>query len=309
MKDLGTTGIEVFELCLGGNVFGWTADRETSFAVLDAYVAAGGNFIDTADVYMSSAPGNSGGESEAIIGEWLEVRGNRDELVIATKVGMLDARLGLGAANVSAALEDSLRRLRTDRVDIYYAHKDDPGTPLEETLEAFDALVRAGKVMHLGASNYEADRLEAALAIARREGWVRFEVFQPRYSLIDRGYESELMPLIEREGLPCTPYHGLARGFLTGKYRPGGPEVDSPRAERVAPYLEDERAMDVLGAVRQAAEERGAGMAAVALAWVAAQPTVVAPLASARNTEQLTEILGFTELELTEEELDRLSQT
>jgi aryl-alcohol dehydrogenase-like predicted oxidoreductase len=307
MKPLGQTGLDVFELCLGGNVFGWTADREGSFAVLDAYAEAGGNFIDTADVYMSSAPGNSGGESEAMIGEWMRARGNRDGLVIATKVGMLETRPGLGAANIPAALEDSLGRLGTDRVDLYYAHKDDPDTPLEETLEAFDALVQSGKVRHVGASNYDADRLATALELSDREGWARFEVLQPRYSLIERDYERELAPLVEREGLACTPFHALARGFLTGKYRPDGPAVDSPRAGRVKAYLEDERALRVLAALDEVAAERETSVAAVALAWVAAQPTVGALLASARNTEQLREILGFTRLELSAEELRGLA--
>src|SRR5690242_9101729 len=228
MAKIGSSDLDVPRLCLGANVFGWTADRDTSFAVLDAHAAAGGTFVDTADSYMWRAPGNSGGESETIIGEWAATRGTRDDLVIATKVGSLPDRKGLSAANITAAAEDSLRRLRTDRIDLYYAHQDDPDTPQEEYLAAFDALVRAGKVRAIGASNFTAERLRSALEISAKEGLAAFVALQPHYNLLERtGFERDLAPVLADEGLSCLPYFGLAKGFLTGKYRPGSAEVDS----------------------------------------------------------------------------------
>ncbi len=268
MRPLGKTGIEVFPLCLGGNVFGWTADEAASFAVLDAYAEAGGNFIDTADVYMASAAGNAGGESETIIGRWMAARANRDQLVIATKCGAMPGLGGLGAETIRSAAEASLERLGTDRIDLYYAHVDDPSTPQEETLGAFDELVRAGKVRHIGASNYTADRLESALAVSDSAGLARFAALQPKYNLIERDdYEGALMDLVQREGLACVPYFGLARGFLTGKYHPEKPAVSSPRAERAAAHLErvGTRVLDVL---EEVAAGHGTSPAAVALAWV-----------------------------------------
>ncbi|MEV4185966.1 aldo/keto reductase [Streptosporangium canum] len=213
--------LNLFPLCLGGNVFGWTADRDASFAVLDAYVEAGGNFVDTADVYSEWVPGHPGGESETIIGEWMAARGNRDQIVVATKVGSLASRPGLSAANIRAAAEDSLRRLRTDHIDLYWAHIDDAETPLEETLDAFDSLIREGKVRNIGASNYGPERLAEALAISDRNGLARYGVLQQPYNLVERAYEGPLRDVVIAEGLTSTPYHGLARGFLTGKYRPG----------------------------------------------------------------------------------------
>ncbi|WP_191247310.1 aldo/keto reductase [Amycolatopsis deserti] len=296
--------LEVFPLNLGGNVFGWTADEEQSFAVLDAYAAAGGNFIDTADVYMARIPGNSGGESETIIGKWLERRGRRDDIVIATKVGAWPARPGVSAKNIREAVEDSLRRLQTDYIDLYYAHKDVADVPLEETLGAFDELVRAGKVRYLGASNYSADRLAEALSISDREGFARYVAVQPQYNLVERGYEEELAPLVAKEGLAALPYYGLARGFLTGKYRSreaGG----SPRAEGAVAYL-DHRGERVLEALDEISAAHGTSPAAVALAWLAAQPTVAAPIASARNVAQLSDLLASVELRLSEGELAAL---
>ncbi|OXM70164.1 MULTISPECIES: aldo/keto reductase [Amycolatopsis] len=296
--------LEVFPLNLGDNVFGWTADEEQSFAVLDAYAAAGGNFIDTADAYMARIPGNSGGESETIIGKWLKRRGRRDDVVIATKVGSWAARPGVSAKNIREAAEDSLRRLQTDYLDLYYAHRDVADVPLEETLGAFDALVRAGKVRYLGASNYSADRLAEALSISDREGFARYVAVQPHYNLVERGYEQELAPLVAKEGLASLPYFGLARGFLTGKYRSreaGG----SPRAEGAVAYL-DHRGERVLEALDEISAARGTSQAAVALAWLAAQPTVVAPIASARNVEQLADLLASVELRLSEAELAAL---
>ncbi|SFI84909.1 Predicted oxidoreductase [Streptosporangium canum] len=297
--------LNLFPLCLGGNVFGWTADRDASFAVLDAYVEAGGNFVDTADVYSEWVPGHPGGESETIIGEWMAARGNRDQIVVATKVGSLASRPGLSAANIRAAAEDSLRRLRTDHIDLYWAHIDDAGTPLEETLGAFDSLIREGKVRNIGASNYGPERLAEALAISDRDGLARYGVLQQPYNLVERGYEGPLRDVVAAEGLTSTPYHGLARGFLTGKYRPGV-EVDSPRAGQASAYLKTERGPRVLEALDKVAAAHDVAPAAVALAWLAAQPTVAAPIASARDVEQLRPLLAVAGLTLSEDELAML---
>lgn len=297
--------LNLFPLCLGGNVFGWTADRDASFAVLDAYVEAGGNFVDTADVYSEWVPGHPGGESETIIGEWMAARGNRDRIVVATKVGSLASRPGLSAANIRAAAEDSLRRLRTDHIDLYWAHIDDAGTPLEETLGAFDSLIREGKVRNIGASNYGPERLAEALAISDRNGLARYGVLQQPYNLVERDYEGPLRDVVIAEGLTSTPYHGLARGFLTGKYRPGV-EVDSPRAGQASAYLKTERGPRVLEALDKVAAAHDVAPAAVALAWLAAQPTVAAPIASARDVEQLRPLLAVAGLTLGEDELAML---
>ncbi len=307
MPLLGSTDLDVFPICLGGNVFGWTADRDESFSVLDAYAAAGGNFIDTADVYSAFAPGLVGGESETVLGEWLRSRGNRDGVVIATKVGAWDQRPGLSAANIRAAAEDSLRRLGTDHIDLYYAHVDDRSTPLEETLSAFDELVREGKVGHIAASNYTAPRLAEALSVSDREGLVRYQALQPHYNLVERAsFEGELAELAATEKLTVLPYYALAKGFLTGKYRPGDELSDSPRSEGARAYL-DEHGVKVLAALDEIATLRGVPMASVALAWLLGQDTVTAPIASARNTEQLATILPAARLVLTEDELNRLS--
>ncbi len=306
MVKIGSGGLDVSRLCLGTNVFGWTADRDTSFAVLDAYVAAGGNVLDTSDSYMWRVPGNSGGESETIIGEWMTARGNRDTVVVATKVGSLPSRKGLSAANIRAACEDSLRRLRTDRIDLYYAHRDDPDTPQEETLAAFDALVRDGAVRELGASNFSADRLRSALAISAREGLASYVALQPHYNLLERAeFETELAPVLDAEGLACLPYYALAKGFLTGKYRPGT-EVDSARAEGATSYLDD-RGVRVLGVLDEIAAGHGVAVAAVALAWLADRPTVAAPIASARTVDQLADLLPVLELRLTDDERQLLT--
>jgi aryl-alcohol dehydrogenase-like predicted oxidoreductase len=307
MATIGSSGIEVSRLCLGANVFGWTADRDTSFAVLDAYVSAGGNFVDTADSYMWRIPGNSGGESETIIGEWLSARGGCDDVVIATKVGSWPQRKGLSAANIAAACDDSLRRLRTDHIDLYYAHRDDPDTAQEETLDAFDALVEAGKVRAVAASNFSAERLRSALEISARDGLASYVALQPHYNLVEREeFETALLPLLESAGLSCVPYYGLAKGFLTGKYRDGGPAVDSPRAEGAREYLDD-RGRAVLAVLDEIAAGHEVPVAAVALAWLAAQPTVVAPIASARNPEQLADLLPVLDLKLTDDEVRLLS--
>jgi aryl-alcohol dehydrogenase-like predicted oxidoreductase len=301
------TDLDVSGLCLGGNVFGWTADRDASFAVLDAYTAAGGNFIDTADVYMARAPGNSGGESETIIGEWLAARaGMRDAVVIATKVGKLAGLDNLRAETIRRAVDDSLRRLGTDRIDLYYAHFDDTETPLEETLGAFGELTRAGKVRAIAASNYSGARLAEALAVSEREGLPRYVALQPHYNLMGRDFESDQRAVCEREDISVFPFYALAKGFLTGKYRSGGEDIDSPRAEGAAAYL-DERGERVLGALDEIADAHDAEPAAVALAWLRAQPTVLAPIASARNVEQLKPLIASVTLALTEDELGHLS--
>ncbi len=275
-------------------------------AVLDAYVAAGGNFVDTADGYGDWVEGNPRGASERIIGRWMAARGNRDELVIATKVGRAQGMRGLAAETIRTGAEQSLERLGTDRIDLYYAHADDPETPLEETMAAFDELVRAGKVLHVAASNYSAPRLAEALRVSDREGFVRYVALQPEYNLVSRSeYEGELQELCVAERIACMPYYALASGFLTGKYRPGGPEVDSPRADSAVRHLDS--GARVLAALDEVAAAHSTTIAAVALAWLRAQPGVAAPIASARSPEQLAELLPMAELELAPEELERLS--
>ncbi|MFE2463683.1 aldo/keto reductase [Streptomyces sp. NPDC059402] len=308
LRKLGSSDLEVFPLALGGNVFGWTADQDTSFAVLDAYTAAGGNFIDTADSYSAWVDGNSGGESETVLGEWLASRGNRDDVVLATKVSQHPEYPGLSAANIKAAADASLRRLGTDHIDLYYTHFDKPEVPVEEIIGALDELVRAGKVRHIAASNISAERLAASLEFSEREGLARYVALQPHYNLVSRDtYEGELSGLAERAGLAAVPYYALAAGFLTGKYRPGT-AVDSPRAGGAAKHLETERGRRVLAALDEIAEDHGVPVATVALAWLAGRPTVAAPIASARTVEQLPALLGVAELDLTEDEAERLTR-
>ncbi|MBN6052065.1 aldo/keto reductase [Nonomuraea sp. RK-328] len=305
MRVIGNTDLSVFPIALGTNVFGWTAGRQEAFAVLDAYVEGGGNFLDTADVYPHWATGES--TSELIIGEWLRERGNRESIVLATKVGMLEGVRGLAADTVRAAVEGSLRRLRTDYIDLYWAHVDDRDTPLAETLGAFDALVREGKVRHIGASNYEADRLAEALKVSDDLGLARYVALQQQYNLVERGYEGELRDVVAREGLSSTPWSSLARGFLTGKYRPGA-TIDSPRAERAREYLDTERGPRTVEALVRVASARGVEPASVALAWLAAQPTVTAPIASARDVGQLRPLLEAAALKLGDAELRLLDE-
>src|SRR3954449_2959744 len=308
MTKLGTSDLDVSRLCLGTNVFGWTADEAASHAVLDAYVGGGGNFLDTADVYSAFAPGNRGGESESIIGSWLARNPQRrDDLVVATKVGSLEGFEGLGRETILAAADASLQRLQTDRIDLYWAHVDDPDTPLEETLGAFGELIAAGKVRAIGASNYSAARLAEALAISDRQGLARYVALQPHYNLVERaGYEDGLAAVVAEHGLSTVPYFGLARGFLTGKYRPGGPAVDSPRSGAAAKYLDNGGAAQ-LEALDAVAAAHGTSLAAVALAWLAAQPHVAAPIASARSVEQLSDLLPVLDLELAQDELAELA--
>lgn len=305
---IGSSDLDVSPLCLGGNTFGWTADEQASFAVLDAYAGAGGNFIDTADSYSRWAPGNSGGESETIIGRWLKARGNRDRMVIATKVGALAGLDNLAPETIRRAAEGSLRRLGIDHIDLYYAHRDDAGTPQAETLAAFDALVRAGKVRHLAASNFTAQRLEESLETSAREGFSAYIGLQCEYNLVQRkGYESSLATTVAAAGLSCLPYVALARGFLTGKYRTGGSAVDSPRADQARSHL-DGNGLAVLAALDQVAAAHNTTVASVALAWLAAQPTVATPLAGARNPAQIAELLPFLTLRLAEDELALLDK-
>jgi aryl-alcohol dehydrogenase-like predicted oxidoreductase len=308
VRRLGATDLDVFPLCLGGNVFGWTADEPASFAVLDAYAASGGNFVDTADGYSAWVEGHSGGESETIIGRWMAKRKNRNRVIVATKVGRKPDRKGLRAETIRAACEESLQRLQTDYIDLYYAHGDDDlSIPLDETLGAFDELVRAGKVRHVAASNYGAPRLAEALDLSERAGLASYVALQPHYNLVDRAkYEGELRDLCQRTGLACVPYFALAMGFLTGKYRPNGEPVDSPRAQGASAYLES-GGVRVLETLDGIAAAHAVSVSAVALAWLAAQPTVVSPIASARTVEQLAELLPMAGLTLGEDELEALS--
>jgi aryl-alcohol dehydrogenase-like predicted oxidoreductase len=300
MTSLGRTDLDVFPICLGGNVFGWTADEQRSHAVLDAYAASGGNFIDTANSYLVEH-----GRSETIIGHWLSERDDRDRIVLATKVGGGSVR-NLRAETIEHEAHASLQRLQTDRIDLYYAHFDDEQTPLEESLQAFDALVKAGIVRHIGASNYTPERLAAALEIQRERGLTEFTVLQPHYNLVERDFERTLLPIAEEWDLAVLPYFALAKGFLTGKYRPGGESVDSPRAEAARAYLQ-KGGESVLEALDEVAAARQTTVAAVALAWLRARPCVVAPIASARSTDQLAQILPAATFELTGAEVDRLS--
>jgi aryl-alcohol dehydrogenase-like predicted oxidoreductase len=299
--------LQVSPLALGGNVFGWTADTATSFQVLDAFAGAGGNLVDTADVYSAWVPGNSGGESETVLGDWMAARGNRDDVVVATKAGAHPRYKGLSAATIKSAAEESLRRLRTDRIDLFYTHYDDESVEVEEFLGALDELVRSGKVREIAASNISPERLEASLAASAREGLARYVALQPHYNLVSRDtYEGPLADVAQRHDLAVLPYYALASGFLTGKYRPDA-APRSARSQSAARHLGTERGHRVLAALDQVAEAHGAAQATVALAWLAAQPGVVAPIASARTVEQLPALLAHADLELTAQELALLT--
>ncbi|MDD7941312.1 aldo/keto reductase [Actinomycetospora lutea] len=306
--------LEVHPLCLGGNVFGWTADAAVSAAVLDAYTEAGGDFVDSADSYTWRVEGNTGGDSERVLGDWMAARGARDRMVVATKVGSWPERPGLSPENVRAACDDSLRRLRTDHIDLYYAHRDDPDTPLGDALGAFDELVRAGKIRYVGLSNFSAERLTSALTVADEHGLARPVALQPHYNLVERAvYEDELADVAAAADLGVMPYFALAKGFLTGKYRPGDPAPDtsgpmaSARAGGAVAYLDD-RGTRVLRVLEEVAGAHAVPMAAVALAWLAAQPTVTAPIASARTVEQLATILPMADLALAPDEVAALTE-
>lgn len=307
MKDqLSTTDLEVSRLCLGSNVFGWTADVADSESVLDAYVEAGGNFIDTADAYSAFA-GNPGGDAERIIGDWMAKRGNRSYIVVGTKVGALPGRKGASAANILMAADESLERLRTDYIDLYYIHYDDPAVPLAETLGTLNELVVAGKVRHIAASNFTAARLAESLAISDENGWARYVALQPHYNLVFRDlYEGELAQLCEAENVDCIPFFGLAAGFLTGKYRSAEQTSGSIRDTMRSKYFSDEN-FAVLDVLERLALSRGCSMASLAVAWLMAQPTVLAPVASARNTTQLVDLVAALDIELTSEELEQLN--
>jgi aryl-alcohol dehydrogenase-like predicted oxidoreductase len=307
MALIGTTSLDVFPLSLGGNVFGWTADEVQSRAVLDAYVAAGGNFIDTADSYSAWVPGNVGGESESIIGNWLAARGRRDDIVLATKVSRHSDARGLSRASIRRGVEASLRRLQTDHIDLYYAHYDDPDTPLAESVAALGELVTEGKVRYVAASNHSAARIEESLKIADQLGVARYTAVQPHYNLVHRGdVEGELADLAARENLGLIPYYALASGFLTGKYRDADDAGSSPRSGAALAYLDD-RGRRVLAALDQVAAAHSASVTTVSLAWLASRPNVVAPLASARTVEQVPDLIASAALHLTDDELDALT--
>jgi aryl-alcohol dehydrogenase-like predicted oxidoreductase len=304
-RTIGSSDLEVFPLSLGGNVFGWTANTQTSFAVLDGYAAAGGNFVDTADGYSAWVPGNTGGDSERILGEWFEARGNRDQVVLATKVSQHPDFKGLAADNIRRAADASLERLRSDYIDLYYAHFDDETVPLEETVGALSELVDAGKVRYIGISNYRPERIEEWFRITEQNALHRAVALQPHYNLVERAYETSYRPIAERESLGVMPYFALAAGFLTGKYR-DGVTVDSARAGGAAKYL-DETGRAVLAALDEVAAAHNASVASVALAWLAAQPTITAPIASARTLEQLPDLLASVSLELSDDEFQALA--
>jgi aryl-alcohol dehydrogenase-like predicted oxidoreductase len=315
MRNLGRTDLRVAALCLGGNVFGWTCDEDASFAVLDAYVEGGGNFIDTADVYSTWIPGHRGGESEAILGRWLSARKNRDQVIIATKVGSPmygdPTAKGLSRRHIVQGVEDSLKRLQTDVIDLYQAHIDNKDAPLDETLAAFDDLVRQGKVRYIGASNYTASRFVDALQVSKLHGYARYESLQPLYNLLNREeYERDLEPLCREQGIGVITYSSLASGFLSGKYRQGEDLPVSGRARSVQSRYMNEKNFAVLEHVRRIAAEQKATMVQVALAWIIARPGITAPIASATSLEQIHELLGAVELRLddaTLAELDRVS--
>ena len=307
MAHIGTSDLEVFPLCFGGNVLGWTADVPTSEAILDAFTAGGGNFIDTADGYSQWAPGHSGGESETVIGNWMSRHGNRDNLVIATKVGFKTDRSGLRAENIRIACDESLQRLQTDHIDLYYCHFDDPETPLIETLSALAELVQAGKVRYIAASNYSAERLQEALDVSDTHGLPRFVAMQPHYNLLERDvYEGALADMCARENISCLPYYSLAAGFLTGKYRTAEAVAGAARESRVNEYLND-RAWRVLAAVDAVAAAHNTSNAAVALAWLRLRPTVVAPIASVTKVAQVADLLASVQLDLAPEDLQALA--
>ncbi|WP_404373017.1 aldo/keto reductase [Corallococcus coralloides] len=309
-RKLGATGLEVFPLCLGGNVFGWTADEATSFAVLDAFVEGGGNFVDTADVYSRWVPGHVGGESETVLGRWIASRKAKDRLVVATKVGAETALgKGLTREHIEKSVDASLRRLGVERIDLYYAHYDDPSTPFEETLRAFDALVKAGKVKALGLSNHTAERAREALDTQKKLGLARYQVLQPEYNLVERPkFEGALQQVSEQEGLAVAPYFGLASGFLTGKYQEGQPAPASARAGNVLRKYGNARGWGVVAALKKVAERRGATPSQVALAWLETRPTVVAPIASATSVAQVKELLGAFSLKLETDDLRELDR-
>jgi len=309
-RQLGHSGIEVPALCLGGNVFGWTADERRSFELLDALLEGGLNFVDTADVYSHWAPGNRGGESETILGRWFKARGNRDRVILAAKVGlpMGEGKQGLSKKYVRQAVEDSLRRLQTSYIDLYQSHRDDESTPQEETLGIYAELIAEGKVRAIGASNFTATRLQSALEASRKYNLPPYESLQPEYNLYDRaGYETALEGVCVKNGLGVIPYFSLASGFLSGKYRSAEEAARVPRAGMLKKYF-NPRGMRILAALEEVAREVKANPAQVALAWLMARPGITAPIASATTVEQLHELVGATRLELTPAAIEKLNQ-
>jgi aryl-alcohol dehydrogenase-like predicted oxidoreductase len=310
LRRLGHSGIEVSPLALGTNVFGWTVDEPTAFRLLDAFVASGLNLLDTADVYSRWAPGNQGGESEIMIGNWLRRSGKRKDVVIATKVGMEmgPGKKGLSKTHILRSVEDSLRRLQIDYIDLYQSHEDDPNTTLEQTLEAHAQLIKQGKARAIGASNYSAERLAAALQVGRQQALPRYESLQPPYNLYDRaGYEAELESLCLKENIGVISYFSQAKGFLTGKYRSERDLSKSPRGGGVKQYLDD-RGFRILAALDQVAKERNSTPGRVALAWLIARPSVTAPISSATNLEQLNDLVEATKLELDHPSIELLNR-
>jgi aryl-alcohol dehydrogenase-like predicted oxidoreductase len=309
-RSLGNSGLEIAPLAFGGNVFGWTADARTSFKLLDAFVASGFNLVDTADVYSRFAPGNRGGESETMIGKWLKQGGRRDKVIIATKVGleMGPRRKGLSKPYILRAAEDSLKRLQTGYIDLYQSHRDDPDTPLDETLQAYAQLMEQGKVRAIGASNYRAERLSYALALSRRHELPRYECLQTEYNLYDRAeYEETLEPVCIENGLGVLSYFSLASGFLTGKYRSAADLANKARGDLVKKYL-NERGFRIVDALDHVAKRLHATPAQVALAWLMARPTVTAPIASSTSLAQLKELIGATKLKLDEASMELLNR-
>jgi aryl-alcohol dehydrogenase-like predicted oxidoreductase len=306
---LGKSDLEVPAICLGGNVFGWTVPEADSFRLLDAALEAGLNFIDTADVYSAWVPGHTGGESETILGKWMATGNKRSNVVLATKVGMDlgNGKKGLKAAYIEQAVEDSLRRLQTDYIDLYQAHKDDEETPLEETLAAFDKLVRQGKVRHVGASNYSGPRLAKALKISKDNGLVSYVCLQPKYNLVEReAFEPNLLPVVQDHTLAVIPYYALAAGFLTGKYRAKQDTEGKARGGSVSKYM-NEFGFSVLGVLEEVAAEHKSTPARVALAWLMVQPGITAPIASATKDEHLTDLIEATKLTLGHTSLEKLN--
>lgn len=307
-QRIGTSDLQVAPLVFGGNVFGWTADERTSFSILDAFVDHGLNFIDTADVYSAWVEGHQGGESETIIGKWIRESGKRHQVVLATKVGKLSTRAGLNAANIAAAVDDSLRRLKTDYIDVYFSHYDDDNTPLDETLDAYQKLIKAGKVRVIGASNYTGERLEEALKVAKDSGLPAYQILQPEYNLYDReGYETGLEPVAEQHKIAVVPYYGLASGFLSGKYRSKADTQHKARGSRVEKYLTP-RGFRILDALDEVAKRNETTPATVALAWMIARPSVTAPIASATSVKQLESLAAATRLKLAAEDIELLDE-
>jgi aryl-alcohol dehydrogenase-like predicted oxidoreductase len=308
-RSIGRSSVEVSPLCFGGNVFGWTADESTSFKLLDSFIGAGFNFIDTADSYSTWVPGHQGGESETILGKWLKARGNRDQVIIATKVGSeVRGRKGLSKGYILSEVEDSLRRLQTDYIDLYQSHRDDPDTPVEETLDAYAQLVKQGKVRAIGASNFTPERLQASLRASSEHGYPRYECLQPNYNLYDRSdYETRLEPICVKEELGVIPYFSLASGFLTGKYRKQTDLEKSARGKFVQKYMND-RGLRIVQVLDQVAKQYGATPAQIALAWLIARPSITAPIASATSIEQLNELEAATKLKLDASALEVLNQ-